>query len=363
MMSVADFQLGRNPSWFHSHCPMLLHALTIPYGLAIRMRSQLYKRGWFAQRRLPRPVISVGNLTVGGTGKTPVVMWVANWLRSKGKRVGILSRGYRRTNKAECLLVSNGEEIMSNPTEVGDEPFLMARSCPGVIVAVGRDRYQLGAWLLKQMDIDCFVLDDGFQHLGLHRDCNLLLIDSLDSQGLEDLLPAGRLREPLSAAKRATAVLFTRVNQAPTISRLVDAVEKAMGTGVSPIHIHFLGGTVINLATREKQSCGWIKAKRAVICSGIGNAQSFRSTVESMGVTILEELVFPDHIPYSPEVVEKIRVRARSLKAEVILTTEKDGVKIEPLLMAHEDFWVVQLETTIGNGEKHLFELLQSTTM
>ena len=349
-MSVASCQFGRRYSWFHSHCPMVLNALTIPYGLVIRMRNQLYDRGWIAQHRLPRPVISIGNLTVGGTGKTPVVMWVANWLQSQGKRVAILSRGYRRANKSECLLVSNGEETFSSPHAVGDEPFFMARSCPGVTVAVGNNRCQLGKWLLKQMAIDCFVLDDGFQHRGLHRDCDLLLIDALDDQGLRDLLPAGRLREPVTAAKRASAVLFTRVNQASNIAQVVEVVEKAIETPVFPIHVQFLAKSVMNISTKEKYDHDWMRGKRAIICSGIGNARSFRSTIDSMGVTTLEELVFPDHVSYSSSMVEKLNMQAQNLNADVVLTTEKDGVKIAPFLNTQDKFWAIQLETRIAKG-------------
>ena len=363
MMSEASCQLGASRSWFHRYCPMFLHSLTIPYRAVVRMRSQLYDSGWIAQHRLPRPVISIGNLTVGGTGKTPVVIWIANWLQSQGKRVAILSRGYRRTDKSECLLVSNGEETFFNPPAVGDEPFFMAGSCPGVTVAVGNNRYQLGKWLLKQMEIDCFVLDDGFQHRKLHRDCDLLLIDTLDDQGLTDLLPVGRLREPLAAAKRASAVLFTRVDQALNISHVVTVVEEAIETSVVPIHVQFLANVVMNIATKEKHAHDWMRGKRAIICSGIGNAQSFRSTIDSMGVITLEELVFPDHVLYSSSMVETLRMQAQNLKADVVLTTEKDGVKIAPFLNAQEKFWVIQLETRITKGEEFLFELLKPFTM
>ncbi|MGH7167361.1 MAG: tetraacyldisaccharide 4'-kinase, partial [Nitrospiraceae bacterium] len=142
-----------------------LRALAWPYGLAVRARTALYERGWLARRRLPCRVVSVGNLTVGGTGKTPVVISIAEWLLARGKRVGVLSRGYRRRSRAPQLLVSDGRTILEGPADAGDEPYLIAWRCPGAVVAVGADRYRLGRWVLERFPIDCFVLDDGFQHL------------------------------------------------------------------------------------------------------------------------------------------------------------------------------------------------------
>ena len=149
-----------------------LRWLGYPYELAARFRLWCYIQGWFPTRRLPRPVISVGNLTVGGTGKTPVVMYLVERLTAQGKRVAILSRGYRRRSRAPQLLVSDGQRILAGPDEAGDEPYLIARRCPQAVVAVGADRYALGQWVLAQLPVDCFVLDDGFQHVQLHRDLN-----------------------------------------------------------------------------------------------------------------------------------------------------------------------------------------------
>jgi tetraacyldisaccharide 4'-kinase len=148
---------------------VLINLITFPYQLAVCSRLWLYTHGWLKSKRLPRPVVSVGNLTVGGTGKTPMTMWVAQYLAAKGKQVAILSRGYRRHSQEKFLLVSDGKKVLTGPAESGDEPFLMATRCPGVIVAVGADRYHLGLWVLAQQVVDCFVLDDGFQHLNLDR--------------------------------------------------------------------------------------------------------------------------------------------------------------------------------------------------
>ncbi|MDP9132275.1 MAG: tetraacyldisaccharide 4'-kinase, partial [Nitrospirota bacterium] len=161
----------------------LLRWLGIPYELAARFRRWGYERGWFRTQRLPRPVISVGNLTMGGTGKTPMVMHLVERLTVQGKRVAVLSRGYRRRSRSRQLLVSDGLRVLAGPEEAGDEPYLIARRCPHAVVAVGADRYALGQWVLSRLPVDCFLLDDGFQHVQLHRDVDLLLIDATDLAG------------------------------------------------------------------------------------------------------------------------------------------------------------------------------------
>ncbi|MGB0909417.1 MAG: tetraacyldisaccharide 4'-kinase [Nitrospirales bacterium] len=363
MSSLVDIgRVERSLSWFQHYCPALLLLPSIPYGLVVRIRSQLYEHGWLKTQRLPRPVVSVGNLTVGGTGKTPIVMWLANQLRAKGKRIGILSRGYRRTMTADYVLVSNGEKVLTSPLEVGDEPFLMAQNCPGTVIAVGKDRYKLGLWLLEQMDVDYFILDDGYQHLQLYRDCNLLLIDALDQQGIQAVLPAGRLREPLSAAQRATAIMVTRVDQALHDPHALYAVEVAIGQKVSSIDVQFQVKTVINIRTQEIQSRAWMVGKRAIIFSGIGNALAFRRTAEQMGVEIVEEIDFPDHFQYDISHLHTLRVKVKEAKAEMLLTTEKDGVKITPFLEAHDEIWVLQLEPQIVDGEEQFLQALECLT-
>ncbi len=346
-------------SWFHRHCPSLLYALSIPYCWVVRSRIYLYQQGLLTSNRLPCPVVSVGNLTVGGTGKTPVAMWLAKWLHSKGLRIAILSRGYGRTSTADYVLVSDREKVLTTYLESGDEPFLMAQNCPGVVVAVGRDRYQLGLWVLKRMEIDCFILDDGYQHIRLHRDCNLLLIDALDWQGLGALFPAGRLREPLSAASRSTAIIETRVDQSPKAGQVLQVVEAAIGQKIPAINIEFHARSVKHLRTWQAESGTWIAGKRAVIFSGIGNALAFRQTVSEMGGIVVKELEFPDHCTYSAEDIHVIRVAAQEQKADVVLTTEKDAVKIVAFLNEEDNMWAVQIEAIITKGKEHLHEALE----
>ena len=187
----------------------------------------LYRRQWLRAKILARPVISVGNLTVGGTGKTPVVIFLTEWLLAKGKRVAVLSRGYGRRSSSVQQLVSDGERVLVTSDDAGDEPYLIARRCPQAIVAVGADRFRLGQWVLERFPVDYFVLDDGFQHLSLHRTIDLLLLDATDIAGIQALLPVGRLREPLAAAARASAILFTRVESDAQMTQIWKSLTQA----------------------------------------------------------------------------------------------------------------------------------------
>ena len=326
----------------------------IPYGMVARLRALLYDWGWFAQRRLPVPVLSVGNLTLGGTGKTPVVIMLVDWLLAQGKRVAILSRGYRRTSTASYVLVSNGERLLVGPSEAGDEPFLMAQRCPKAIVAVGADRYELGDWVLARFPVDCLVLDDGFQHLGLYRDVNLLLVDATDVEGLAALVPAGRLREPLRAAARATAIMVTRADVPAQVTEVCRKLKAARGSMPDPIQAVFRPESLVSVMAGASQPLSWSKGKTALLCSGVGHAGSFRSLVERIGIRILDEIAYADHHAYTNQDIERLNARAVELQAELIVTTEKDACKLAALLQPTDSWWAVRLSTHVTVGEDRL---------
>jgi tetraacyldisaccharide 4'-kinase len=304
------------------------------------------------------PVLSVGNLTLGGTGKTPVVIWLADWLLSQGKRVAILSRGYRRTSRDPYLLVSNGERLLVGPNEGGDEPFLIAQRCPKAIVAVGADRYELGNWVLDRFPVDCLVLDDGFQHLGLYRDVNLLLVDATDAEGLAALVPAGRLREPLQAAARATAIVVTRADVPAQVTEVCSRLQAAIGPMPDPIQVVFRPENLVSVVTGAPQPLSWSKGRTALLCSGVGHAGSFRSLVEKIGVRILDEVVYADHHAYTSQDVERVRARATELQVELVITTEKDTGKLTALLHPADSWWAVRLTTEVIVGEDRLKQLV-----
>jgi tetraacyldisaccharide 4'-kinase len=330
----------------------------IPYGVVARLRVFLYDWGWFDQRRLPVPVLSVGNLTMGGTGKTPAVILFVDWLLAQGKRVAILSRGYRRTSTAQYLMVSDGERLLVDASEAGDEPFMMAQRCPKAIVAVGADRYELGDWVLSRLPIDCLVLDDGFQHLGLYRDVNLLLVDATDAEGLAAMTPAGRLREPLRAAARATAIVITRADVPAQVTEVCRKLKATLGFMPDPIQAVFRPESLVSVMTGTSEPLSWSKGKTALLCSGVGHAGSFRSLVERIGMKIVGEVVHPDHHAYTSQDVERLKARAVELRAELVVTTEKDACKLTALLQPTDSWWAVRLTTSVIAGEDRLRRLV-----
>jgi tetraacyldisaccharide 4'-kinase len=336
-----------------------LRWIGFPYELAARGRLWCYERGWCRTQRLPCPVISVGNLTVGGTGKTPIVMHLMQRLLARGQRVAVLSRGYRRTSQARQLLVSDGQGLLAGPDEAGDEPYLIARRCPGAIVAVGGDRYALGQWVLSRMPVDCFLLDDGFQHVQLHRDVNLLLIDATDLAGLQASLPIGRLREPLSAAARATAVLITRVTQEHDANEAWRLLQEACGPLPPPLLVRFPAEEFRRVGREESGPLHMLRGRSAIVFSGIGNTESFHALVSGLGITVTETLVFSDHARYSADMVNRIRQRAKACGAGILVTTEKDADKVAPFLEPHDDCWAIRLRTEIFRGEDRLEQLLR----
>lgn len=338
---------------------LLLRALSVPYGWVTQCRNSLYDRGWVSQRRLPCRVVSIGNLTVGGTGKTPVTIAVTDALLAAGHRVAVLSRGYRRRSRAPRVMVSDGHKILVGPDEAGDEPFLIAQRCPGAVVAVGADRYQLGRWVLTQCPLDYVVLDDGFQHRALYRDVDLLLVDATDERGLHALVPAGRLREPLSSAARATALLVTRVDASVDAQPIVSMIQQAIGSQVKPIFIRFTPLDFIDVchgSSRVPQSK--VARQRVVIFSGVGNAGAFQTSVLRQGLIVVDEVIFPDHHAYTMADMNRVRARAEGVGASVLVTTEKDAVKVQALPSLPMPVWAVRLETQILEGEDRLKQLL-----
>jgi len=328
--------------------------LSYIYRLIIQCRMWLYRHNWLASYTLPCKVLSVGNLTVGGTGKTPVVIWLARWLQAKGWRVGVLSRGYGRDNTSPFLMISDGQQILLGPTEAGDEPFFMARCLPGVVVAVGGNRYEVGRKVLEQFPIDWFILDDGFQHLKLSRDENFLLIDSSNFFPAQRLLPAGRWREPLSAGQRATEFIVTRVKDPSHSSLVVSAIEQAIDKKIYPIMTRFSISSLEELMSNQSVPPKHMAGKTVVMFCGIGNPESFQVSVEECGLRIVEVCIYSDHYVYQHSDWLFVREKAKTCGADLILTTEKDGVKIKQFLQEEESLWVAQISVEVLSGEERL---------
>jgi len=310
--------------------PVIRPVIYVPaklYELGVRARAGLYENNLFKTRRLNAPVISVGNLSVGGTGKTPCVAFLANCLRDAGRGVAILSRGYKRESEGR-VEVSDGKEILCEPEESGDEPYLLAKSCPGVRVVVDRDRYAAGKWLEERAAISVFILDDGYQHLRLARDLNLLLVDATEPLDQAKMVPFGRLREPLAAMRRADAVIVTRSDQSFDRRSLEDTIRKFARPGTPVFYAHHKMTNLIRLGDGHVIGFAGFARKRIAAVSGVARPDRFVADLEQMGMNIALRRDFEDHHRYTREELSKIIEHAQEARAEVIITTEKDAANL-----------------------------------
>lgn len=313
---------------------LILPPLSVLYGAVTRARLSLYRRGTFHSTKLDRPVISVGNITTGGTGKTPLVESVARTIAGAGKKVCILTRGYGRDNPDRQVVVSDGTNELANPSEAGDEPFLLATNLAGVAAVISNaDRIEAAKGAIKHLGTDCFVLDDGFQHLRLERDLNIVTIDATNPWGGGHLLPYGRLREPLSGLSRADCIVITRADQANNLDALRDEIRRL--TENAPI---------FQSTMRIKNLPETIPTPVAAFC-GVGNPQSFFNLIPH---EIVLQKTFPDHHRYSQTDVDSLIEAATRAGAQSLITTAKDAVKLKSLLFSVPCF-VLEIEPRIEN--------------
>ncbi len=328
------------------------------YGLVVRARMRAYDRGWQKPARLPCRVVSVGNLTVGGTGKTPVVILLTEWLQAQGQRVAVISRGYKRTSTAAQVLVSDGNHVLAGPAEAGDEPYLIATRCPGAIVAVGADRAAVGRWVLDQWPVDWIVLDDAFQHRALYRDLDVVLVDAMDATGLDAVLPAGRLREPLAGIRRAAAVVITRADSERDVAAVRTRLQALLTGHPVQAEVIFRPDEAVSVPTGARHAADWCVGKKAWLVSGIGNSESFRRLAMANGVQVLGETAFSDHYAYRSEDLDRIRTQVARSNAEIVLTTEKDAGKLAPLLRPDEPWWALRVRADVRRGQDALHRLV-----
>ena len=281
------------------------------------------RRRWWAERRrtLPVPVISVGNLHWGGTGKTPLVAALAERLRDRGLRPAILSRGYRRRD-SRVRLVSDGEGPLLGPLLAGDEPVLLAGMLPGVAVIVGRDRFEAGRQALERLQEapEIFLLDDGFSHLRLARQLDLVALPAGDPYGGGRLPPGGRLREPLAALERADAVILTGArNGAEGLAeslRPFGFEGRAFASRTRPLPARLHSGEALD------------PAARVVAVAAIARPERFLAAADAQGIEPLATLTLPDHHAYPQTTLDRIDALVREHRADCVLTTGKDAVKL-----------------------------------
>ncbi|RKY70681.1 MAG: tetraacyldisaccharide 4'-kinase [Candidatus Latescibacterota bacterium] len=339
-----------------------LIGLSVLYGVVVRMRILAYRsRLLLRDFRLPTRVISVGNIAVGGTGKTPLVTLLSEYFQRLGKRVVILSRGYKRKGKG-VVVVSDGQRMLVDRERAGDEPYLFGRKLSGVPVVVGESR-QLAGWVaIRDFAPDVLLLDDGFQHLKLRRDLDIVVIDGSNPFGNGMLLPRGILREPLSSLKRAQLFCITRVDQSHQLEHLriqlrrINPKARQIETVHRPRRLRMVGSD-------REVSLPFLSGRKVFALSSLGNPDSFERTLRSLGAQIVGRARYRDHYDYTVEDLEASCQRAREAGSEAIVTTEKDVVRFPPYfdpLAEHLEIpmFVLEIELAVVAGEAVLADVV-----
>ncbi|MEA3369196.1 MAG: tetraacyldisaccharide 4'-kinase [Candidatus Ratteibacteria bacterium] len=326
--------------------------LSFVYYLYLVFRGFLYKSGIKKSQSLPCQVISIGNLTWGGTGKTPLVEFVVRRLSSK--KAVVLSRGYgRRGQNEKITLVSDESRILAGAREAGDEPYLLAKKLPGRPVVVGSNRFNSGKWAINRFQPGTIILDDGFQHRSLKRNIDLVVIDSTNPFGNRWLIPAGSLREPLGQLKRAQIIFLSKVNEDKNqITGLKKEIRRfnahapIVETVFEPVEFHLWPGG----ETKAKE---FIREKAIFMLAGINSPSSFRYSLLQLGGDLVGEAVYPDHYYYRPGDLSAVINSARLKKAEFIVTTEKDEVKL-PKVLVKFPILILKVKLKVVHGEEVL---------
>lgn len=319
------------------------------YASVMSLRNLAYNRHWLSVQQVEAPVISLGNITTGGTGKTPTAAWLANWLVAEGYRPGLLSRGYRSL-----------EQQPDEGTPTGnDEKMVLDRLCPTVPHLQQRDRVASGRRLVHEFGCNVLILDDGFQHRRLHRDLDVVLIDALQPWGFGHVLPRGLLRELKSGLRRADLIVITRADQCSPDDRqsLKAELERIRGTR-DCVEIAFAPTRLIGLDGTTRP-VNWAATQRGLAFCGIGNPDGFRRTLSTL-VATAELKVYPDHHHYQAADLVTLAEQARSLSADVVLTTLKDLVKIHRETWTGPPLYAVEIGVQFLSGQQLLEERLKS---
>lgn len=303
---------------------ILLKILSLIYGSVIFIRNKLYDLNILKSKKAEGvEVICIGNIVAGGTGKTPAVQYFVKKYLNEGKKVGILSRGYKGKRKEDLLLVRNNKEILATSAESGDEAYLHALNLK-VPVAVSKDRYKGAVYLRDVCKVDIIIMDDGFQHRKLTKDKNIILIDATNPFGGNDYLPKGRLRESLESLKRADELIITKSNYVNSES--LEKIKQRLSKYEKKISIATFSEENFYNMNGEEKELSIVKDKKILIFSSIANPKIFYETVKRLEPSEIEEIKFEDHHLYKMEEIKNISEKGKDY--DYIVTTEKDIVKI-----------------------------------
>lgn len=335
---------------------LALWPLSQLYGSVVRLRTALYRAGVFRGRRLSGTVISVGNITLGGTGKTPMVLWIAERVAADGNRAAILTRGYRG-RKTTAAKGGSSSPSSAAPSSTSDEVMLLQRRLgERAWLGVGPDRYRNGR-MLEGQGAQWFVLDDGFQHLQLARDVDIVMLDATDAFGGGRLVPAGRLREPRAGLSRADVVVITRADHAPAVETIVRRFSNA------PIfYAHTEPAAIVKIESTDESAMAGefpqvdrvelnrLKPKVLAFC-GIGNAGAFFYDLRRWGFSVVAERAFPDHHRYRARDMDRLEGLASSTGATAMICTEKDIFNLAGVPLPRVPVYAIKIQLALTDGE------------
>ncbi len=337
-------------------------------------RSVAYDHGWLKSEAVGAAVLSIGNITSGGTGKTPLTSFLIEQFSARGLRIGVVSRGYGGTEKGPLKVLNDGSGECA--ARFGDEPAWLAARHSGVPVVIGADRVAAARFLLQNSPVDLVLADDAFQHRRLKRGFDIVVIDATEPEWHYRALPLGRLREGFSALKRAQVVFLTKTNlvaevKLDWIRGQVRKIQKLFDFKIFEFESHLVGIAPLSsaISSRPRLSANETKGNKVILASGIGRPQTFHQLVErDLGMVVLDHVVFADHQRYSDRNLEVVRRRAQACAADRIVVTEKDAAKIAGLVGAkaetrasadcvqNPEIWVTRLETSPKTDLKEFYE-------
>ena len=350
----------------------ILNLFSILFAQIIKIRYFLYDKRLLKNNPLGCLVIVVGNITVGGTGKTPVVEKLAKTLQQNGRKVGIISRGYK--SKKESLtkkmlrfitngevappkVVSDGKNVLLGSKLAGDEPYMLAKNLPGVVVVCDKNRVKAGYFAIKDFGCDTLVLDDGFQYLKLKGSLNICLVDSTNPFGNEHLLPRGILREPLHRLSKADYILITKTKNIQQCEELHRTIRKH-NSSAKMIYCTHTPRFLVDIKSHEEKNLDFIKGKKVAIFSGIAYPESFEGTIKEQCANIIYTKRFLDHHRFSKGEIKTVFMEAFTSGAEMILTTEKDAVRL-PKIFPKIPLYYLRLEIDLLSNEEDFNSLAE----
>lgn len=329
------------------------------YRLGYELKKGLYTVGICGSKSVPRTkIICVGNLSVGGTGKTPFVIYLASKLAAKKIKTVVVSRGYLGTANKSPVIVSDGTRLLRRDyREVGDEPLMIASSLKGIPVLIGRDRYNVAKLAQERFSPQLILLDDGFQHWRLARDMNIVLFDTTQKKSALQLIPAGRLREPLYALSRADVVVLTKCNFTDRTNIIwLENIVKKYAPSTLYIHSDLEFNGLLKLDNPENLiPVSFLKDKKIIAFCGIANPEPFFQMLKQAGAHIIERFIFSDHHKFSSGDVRKIEESLERNNAELIVMTEKDAVKLEELPIKKDAYYYTCISPTLWENEEEPF--------